>query len=42
MAKQTVTIKKRVKKGEVPKGTHPCPSCNGLGYKQNVGRKPSK
>lgn len=40
MAKQTVTVKKRVKKGEVPKGTHVCPSCNGKGYKQNVGRKP--
>lgn len=42
MAKQTVTIKKRVKKGEAQKGMHPCPSCNGTGMKQNVGRKPSK
>ena len=42
MAKQTVTVKRRVKKGEVPKGYHACPSCGGKGFKQNVGRQPSK
>ncbi len=42
MAKQSITRKKRVKKGEIPKGTHLCPSCGGRGYKNNVGRPPSK
>jgi len=42
MAKQTVTIKKRVKKGETPKGYHPCASCGGSGIKRNVGRKPGQ
>lgn len=40
MAKQTVSVKRRVKKDEVPSGTHVCPSCGGKGWKSNVGRKP--
>lgn len=46
MAKQTITVTKRVKKsdkqGKVPKGFHKCSSCGGTGLKQNVGRKPSQ
>lgn len=42
MGKQTVTVKKRVKKGSIPQGYHLCPSCKGKGYKSNVGRKPGQ
>lgn len=40
--KSKKTTKVRKKKGETPSGYHACPSCNGTGIKQNVGRKPSK
>lgn len=40
MSKQTVTVRKRVKKGEVPEGYHICKSCSGRGYKANKGPKP--
>lgn len=42
VVKTKKTTKVRKKKGEVPKGYHPCSSCGGSGIKANVGRKPSK
>ena len=46
MAKQIITVTKRVKKGSAssekpPYGFHKCSSCGGTGIKQNVGRKPN-
>lgn len=41
MAKQTIKIKKRVKKDQVKQGYHICGNCNGTGIKRDAGR-PSK